>query len=357
MTKRIRALVLDDSAICRAQLRDILQAEGDIEVVGEAASGDAVIALIQRTSPHILLVDLQMPGTGGHATIEQVMANDPLPILVVTGQPPSRRADAVFESIRRGALDLAEKPSGADRGAQARLRSIVRTLSQVPVVRHVAGKLGRKLDADSLQRLATSPPPLASDARVAVIGIGASAGGPTPLAAVLGGLPRDFPCAVAVVQHLPPGFGLAFAEFLRSRTPLAVEIPSARSKIGAGTVYLAPDEEHLIAIDSSHWGLSRAAAIEGCRPAATALFESLALNFGSRAAGVVLSGMGQDGVAGLAAMRVLGALTLAQDRESSAVFGMPRAALEAGAAQAAADPPGIVRALLAWAAIQAPTWK
>jgi two-component system chemotaxis response regulator CheB len=122
-------------------------------------------------------------------------------------------------------------------------------------------------------------------------------------------------------------------------------------------VYLAPDEEHLIAADSRHWRLSSAAAIEGCRPAATALFESLALNFGTRAAAVVLSGMGQDGVAGLAAMRVLGALTLAQDRESSAVFGMPRAALEAGAAQAAADPPGIVRALLAWAAVQAPSWR
>jgi len=357
MTKRIRALVLDDSAICRAQLRDILQAEGDIEVVGEAASGDAVLALIQRTTPTILLVDLQMPGTGGHATIEQVMANEPLPILVVTGQPASRRADAVFESIRRGALDLAEKPSASDRAAQARLRSMVRTLSQVPVVRHVAGRLGRKLDFESLQRLATSPPPVQNDAPVAVIGIGASAGGPTPLATVLGGLPRDFPCAIAVVQHLPPGFGPAFAEFLRSRTPLQVQIPGARTKICAGTVYLAPDEEHLIAVDNSHWGLSTAAAIEGCRPAATALFESLASNFGTRAAAVVLSGMGQDGAVGLLAMRVLGALTLAQDRESSAVFGMPRAALDAGAAQAAADPPGIIRALLAWAAVQAPTWK
>jgi len=345
--KHIRAVVLDDSAICRAQLRDILQAEGDIEVVGEAASGDTVIELIVRTKPNILLVDLQMPGTGGHATIEQVMAHEPLPILVVTGQPQSRRGDAVFESIRRGALDLAEKPSPSDQAAQARLRTITRMLSQVPVVRHVGGTLGRKLDIEALQRIATSTPPAPNDAAVAVIGIGASAGGPTPLAAVLGALPRNFPCAIAVVQHLPPGFCVAFSEFLRSRTKLTVQVPTARTKIHAGTVYLAPDELHLVADDRNHWGLSNSAAVEGCRPAATALFESLAL----------LSGMGRDGVVGLAAMRVLGSLTLAQDRESSAVFGMPRAALEAGVAQAAADPPGIARALLAWAGAQAPGWK
>jgi len=346
--KRIRALVLDDSAICRRQLRDILEAEADIEVVGEAANGDAALELIARTSPHILLVDLQMPGTGGHETIEQVMANQPLPILVVTGQPQTRRADGVFESIRRGALDLAEKPAPNDARAQARLRAMVRTLSSVPVVRHVAGNLGRKLEPEALRRIATSSPPGPNENGVSLLGIAASAGGPTPLAQVLGGLPREFPCAIAVVQHLPPGFCVAFAEFLRSRTALHVQIPSARCKFAPGTVYLAPDGAHLIAEDRAHLGLSLAAPVEGHRPAASALFESLAKVFGAHSAGVVLSGMGRDGLTGLAAMRLLGALTLAQDRESCAVFGMPRAVLEAGVAQAAADPAGIVRALIAW---------
>ena len=351
--KRVRALVLDDSAICRRQLRSMLEAEGDIEVVGEAASGEAVLELIRRTAPNILLVDLQMPGTGGHETIEQVMANQPLPILVVTGQPQGRRGDAVFESIRRGALDLAEKPSATDEPAQARLRAMARTLASVPVVRHVAGNLGRKLDVEGLRRIATSAPPAPREAGVPVIGIGASAGGPTPLAQLLGGLPRDFPCAIAVVQHLPPGFCSAFAEFLRSRVRLNVVIPSGRCKIVAGSVYLAPDAAHLVVEDRYHFGFSLAAPIEGHRPAASALFDSLAKVFGRHSAAVVLSGMGRDGVVGLAAMRLLGALTLAQDRESCAVFGMPRAALEAGVAQAAADPPGLLRALIAWSETQA----
>jgi two-component system, chemotaxis family, protein-glutamate methylesterase/glutaminase len=346
--KRVRALILDDSAICRRQLHDILEAEGDIEIVGEAASGDQVLELIVRTSPGILLVDLQMPGTGGHETIEQVMAHHPLPILVVTGQPQDRRGDTVFESIRRGALDLAEKPAPSDERAHARLRAMVRMLASVPVVRHVAGNLGRRLDPESLRQIATSAPPAGSETGVPVIGIGASAGGPTPLAQVLAGLPRGFPAAIAVVQHLPPGFSPSFAEFLRARTPLNVTIPAGRCKIVAGSVYLAPDGAHLVAEDRGHLGCSLASPIEGHRPAASALFESLAKICGARSAGVVLSGMGRDGVSGLASMRLTGALTLAQDRDSSAVFGMPRAALEAGAAQAATDPPGLVRALMRW---------
>jgi two-component system chemotaxis response regulator CheB len=343
--KQLRCLVLDDSAICRARLRDILESEGDIKVVAEAENGKHVLELIAKNSPDILLVDLQMPGMDGHATIEQVMAHHPLPILVVTGQPHGARRDVVFESIRRGALDLAEKPARADSRAQARLRHMVRTLATLPVVRHVAGKLG------SVARDFMLPTAVAAQgqARSVVLGIGASAGGPGPLATLLSDIPAGFPGAIAVVQHLPPGFTEAFAEFLRGRTTLRVRVPEGRVRIEHGSVYLAPDHRHLIAHDTLHFDVSAAPAVEGHRPAATVLLQSLATVFGSQAAGVILSGMGRDGVAGLLQMRAKGGLTLAQDRESSAVYGMPRAALESGAAQYASDPLSLARTVRSWA--------
>jgi len=344
--KPVRALILDDSAICRERLRDILTRDRDITVVGEAENGDRVLDLVRTTNPTILLVDLQMPGTGGHETIEHVMANLPLPILVVTGQPSAVNQKGVFESIRRGALDLAEKPERANAAAEARLRSLVRELSQVPVVRHVRGTLGPSRVFGQHGR-ASSRPPVAD--QVAIIGIGASAGGPLAVAAVLGGLPAGLAAAVAVVQHLPKGFARAFGEFLRSRTALPITVVARRTPIEPGHVYLPDDDRHLVAADARHFAPGDTPELEGHRPAVDALFRSLAQMARHKACGVVMSGIGRDGTLGLGEMRARGALTLAQNEASSGVFGMPRAALEAKAAERALDPVGLARELSAWA--------
>ncbi|HYQ28150.1 MAG TPA: chemotaxis protein CheB [Polyangiaceae bacterium] len=344
--KPVRVLILDDSAICRERLRDILTRDGAITVVGEAANGDNVLDLVRRTDPTILLVDLQMPGTGGHETVERVMANLPLPILVVTGQPSAVNQKAVFESIRRGALDLAEKPEHADAAAEGRLRSLVRELSQVPVVRHVRGSLGA---SRSGSRPGVPASFLPAAGQVPIVGIGASAGGPLAVAAVLAGLPATLPAAVAIVQHLPKGFARAFAEFLRSRTALPVTVVSQRIPIGPGHVYIADDDRHLVVADARHFAPSDEPEIEGHRPAVDALLRSLA-PLKRNACGVVMSGIGRDGTQGLLELKARGGLTLAQNEASSGVYGMPRAALEAKAAERALDPPGLARELAAWAA-------
>lgn len=344
--KPVRALILDDSVICRDRLRDILTRDRDISVVGEAENGDRVLELVRQVGPSILLVDLQMPGTGGHETIERVMANHPLPILVVTGQPSAGNQKAAFESIRRGALDLAEKPEYGDASAEARLRSRVRELSQVPVVRHVAGNR-------SAPRIGNggAPQPLlpAAPRGVPVISIGASAGGPLAVAAVLGALPANLPAAVAVVQHLPKGYARAFCEFLRARTLLPVSVVSRRTATEPGNVYIADDDRHLIALDANHLGPSEEAEVEGHRPAVDVLFRSLADCLRKNACGVVMSGIGRDGTAGLLELKSRGTLTLAQDEVSSGVFGMPRAALEAHAAERALEPVGLAREVTNWA--------
>jgi two-component system chemotaxis response regulator CheB len=344
--KPVRALILDDSAICRDRLREILARDPDISVVGEAENGDRVLELVRATKPSIVLVDLQMPGTGGHETIERVMANQPLPILVVTGQPSAVAQKAAFESIRRGALDLAEKPELGDSSAEARLRSRVRELSQLPVVRHVAGTLGTARALGGGPQGALSLPITGS---VPIVGIGASAGGPLAVAAVLGGLPALLPAAVAVVQHLPKGFARAFVEFLRSRTTLPVTIVSRRTPVAPGNVYVADDDRHLVAADARHFAPSEDPELEGHRPAVDALFRSLAHSARKNACGVVMSGIGRDGTAGLLELKARGALTLVQDEASSGVFGMPRAALEARAAERALNPTELAREVAKWA--------
>jgi two-component system chemotaxis response regulator CheB len=344
----IRLIVADDSPICRVELRQILEQERDIRIVGEASDGGAMLELLERFNPDMLVVDLQMPGVDGLTTVERVMASRPLPILVVTSKPEGRHRDVVFEAIRRGALDLAEKPAHNDPRSQALLRVKVRQLAAIPVIRHVAA--APLVQAPKPPVVAATPAPKKATeahtfATTKVVGVAASAGGPAALVNLLKDFPKEFPACFAVVQHLPRGFAKAFSEYLQSRIKLVVRVAEEGSKILPGHVYVAPDDRHLVVRSAKHFGADDSPPVEGHRPAATALLASMARVLGSSATGIVLSGIGQDGVAGLRELRARGALTLAQDPDSSAVYGMPRAALESGAAQRALDPAALARAV------------
>jgi two-component system chemotaxis response regulator CheB len=279
------------------------------------------------------------------------MAHRPLPILIVTGAPEGVRRQAVFEAIRRGALDLAEKPAHGDETAAGRLRAKVRELSRVPVVRHVAGKLARRDGSPGLRTPIPSRAPGGAPSPL-VVGVAASAGGPKPLVSLLCGWPADFGAAVAIVQHLPNGFTAAFAEFLQSRIPQTVVTVVQPTRLELGHVYLASDDRHLVAASDRQLAPDGGDPVDGHRPAATVLFASLAARFGARACGVILSGMGRDGVAGLLELKARGGLTLAQEEQGCAVYGMPRAALEAGACSRALDPAGLAREVSSWLALQ-----
>ncbi|HMA94694.1 MAG TPA: CheB methylesterase domain-containing protein, partial [Polyangiaceae bacterium] len=189
-----------------------------------------------------------------------------------------------------------------------------------------------------------------------VIGIGASAGGPTPLATLLGGLPKNFPAPIAVVQHLPIGFVDAFAEYLRGRIALTVKKVEGRETLRPGVVYLAADDHHLITTSGGYIAISSAPAVEGHRPAVDMLLLALAKTHGRRGVGIILSGIGQDGVRGLLAMRDQGALTIAQSEQTCAVFGMPQAALNSGAARQVLSPEAMATELQRYAAAQG-TWR
>lgn len=334
MKPKRRVVVVDDSPILREALRDLLEAEGDIEVVAEAADGESAPAVVEKHRPDLVTMDIEMPVAGGLSAIEQIMARCPTPILVITGLPFGPEGPLVFDAIRRGALDVASKPSADEPEAGNRLRTQVRRLAGLPVVRHV---LGLKAAASTRGEAA---PAIRSGSggekeglqRPRVVGIAASAGGPAALVAVLSRLPADFPACVAVVQHLPPGFADSFSQFLASNTPLRVCVVSGRIVAAPGCVFLACDSRHLVALSPETFASSDEPPVGGHRPSATVLFQSLARVFGGSAAGVVLSGIGDDGAAGLAEMRRQGALTIAQDEKTCAVYGMPAAAVEAQAA-------------------------
>jgi two-component system chemotaxis response regulator CheB len=348
-----RAVVVDDSAIARHLLHDWLEADGDLEVVGEAADGDQAIDVITRLRPHVATIDLRMPGMSGLDLVSYLMAKAPLPILVLTGEPTRDEAGRAFEAMRRGALDLLIKPSALDDEAIRSLRAHVRWLATVPVVRHIDSNRPPELPTpparptpnpasitatgsfSPLRPPITPVPPLGPALRgtgePVVVGIAASAGGPTALATVLGSLPIDLPACLAVVQHLPRGFAPSFVSFLQSRCSLTVRLAEAGMAPTAGTVLLAPDDHHL-EWSGDRFALTSGPPVEGHRPAGTMLLRSLA-SLGPQAIGVVLSGIGRDGADGLRAMRDRHALTFAQDAHTSVVYGMPRAAVEEGAAQ------------------------
>jgi two-component system chemotaxis response regulator CheB len=322
----VRVVIADDSPFFREVLKEVLEADGDLQVVGEAGDGREAVRLAEQARADLVTLDLQMPGMGGLEAIEELMARRPVPILVLTSRPAGPGSALLFEATKRGALDILEKKvvGGADTDAGAWLRAHVRSLAAVRVVRRP-----KPLPE------AVAPPLLplgvASSAARCVVGIGASAGGPPAVAAVLAGLPANFPGCVAVVQHLSPGFASSYASFLQAATALKVEIVLGPVTARPGRVLVAPDGHHLVASAKDRFMLSDAPPDGGHRPSVNSLLGSLASVYGRGAVGVVLSGMGADGARGVALLKAAGALVLAQDEATSIIYGMPKVAHEAGA--------------------------
>jgi two-component system chemotaxis response regulator CheB len=351
MSAPLRIIVVDDSRLSMDAVIAALEADGDIVVVGTADNGRDALAEVEALQPALVAMDVNMPVMDGLEAVERIMASRPTPILLLTGDPARRSERGSFEALSRGALDLIPKDivSGS-RTQQAWLREHVRLLASVPVV--YRPRRGR-----------TVPPPMA---RMALadkqprggIGLVASTGGPPAIAEILAGLPAGFPVPVLVVQHLAPGFARHLASWLGGIASLPVEIAVGGGEALPGRVYLAPDEAHLTVGAGNRLVVDpRGAAVDGHRPSGTLLLSSLARVWGRRATGVILTGMGSDGVAGLDEIRRAGGLTIAQDEASSVVFGMPRTARDRGAARLFLSPAGICEALCRAVAPQPPAGR
>jgi len=328
----IRVLVADDSELFRDLLSRVIGSDPGFEVVATAADGNAAARLARTLAPDVITMDLNMPDADGFSGIARIMAETPTPILVLT----VNRAEVVgFKALSLGALDIVEKPTATAslEAYGAEIRSRLRLLAGVKVIRHLRGLKDRQ------------PPPRGRAARVEVVVIGASLGGPRALATVLKALPASFPAPIAIVQHIAEGFTEGLAGWLAQESRLEVREACDGDALRAGCALLAPSGHHLV-LAQGVARLSSAAPVDTFRPSVTPLFLSAARAYGSRACGVILTGMGRDGAIGLKALKDAGAPTLAQDEASSAVFGMPRAAIELGAVDRVLPLDDIARALL-----------
>ncbi len=329
----IRAIVVDDSPTAQKLLVTILQKAEGIQVVGVGADGEEAVRLTKRLRPDVVTMDVRMPKMDGLEATRRIMRGTPTPIVVVTADLMQADMNLTFEALRAGALTAVGKPGLADTETCEKIIRTVKLMAEVPVVHHWDRREWRPpeaLEASPPPAFPTQATPLAekrAEENVHMVGIASSTGGPATLAKILGRLPADLAVPILIVQHVTNGFVAGLAEWLDGVTPLHVGLASHGETPRAGSILLAPDDYHVRVNAKGIIELYKGTPYKGLRPSANDLFHSLARTYGPQAVGVVLTGMGDDGVEGLLALRQAGGLTLAQDEQSCVVYGMPREAV------------------------------
>ena len=330
MSRAIRVLLVDDSLTDLAVLKRMIATSNEIEVVGTAKNGHEALELIPRLDPKVICTDLQMPGLDGLAFTQEVMRRFPRPILVISSLVGSKDSWESFRLIESGAIDVFPKPRDGLKDPQIAKALVdkIRILSGV----YVFAKKGPSVSPSLLTPIQKQAGKT-SGGLTGVVVVGTSTGGPQALHQVLTGLPKTFPLPILCVQHISEGFVRGLVDWLNKPCQLSVKIMDEGEVAEAGTVYFPKEDTHMM-IDRTHRLFSsRAASMGGHRPSVDVLFKSAAKTFGDATIGVLLSGMGRDGVLGLKDIYESGGITLAQDKLTSVVFGMPGAALDLGVVQ------------------------
>jgi two-component system chemotaxis response regulator CheB len=320
----IRVLIAEDSLTTQMLLKEILSSDPEIQVVGQAHNGIEAVDQTRSLGPDLVTMDIHMPLMDGLEATKEIMVTAPTPIVIITGSSGAHDVAGSLHALRAGALDVVAKPPGPESPTfEESARSLIRTIkamAQVKVVRHYrprpsvqVGRPGGKMAAP-------------------LIAIAASTGGPAALQQLFKGLPGNFPASILVVQHITQGFAPGLVSWLNGSSDLHVKLADQGETLQHHTVYLAPDHCHLGVTSQATISLSDAPPIAGFRPSGTFLFESAARAYGPSTLAVILTGMGEDGVAGLQAVRKAGGRTIAQDEKSCVVFGMPSAAIAEGLA-------------------------
>jgi two-component system chemotaxis response regulator CheB len=333
VARELHVLVIDDSAVVRQVVATLLSGQPGLSV---SVAADPLIAFerMKKRRPDVILLDLELPRMDGISFLRKLMQEDPIPVVVCAGLA-GVRAERGLRALEEGAIEIVTKPSfGVGEFLRASSEKLVETLRAAAAAR--VSRRGRADAAPPVARAAKqrAPGPAAGPAR-SVIAIGASTGGTEAIRHLVSVLPGDAP-ALAIVQHMPDPYTLAFAQRLDAISALDVKQAEDGDELRPGRALIAPGNRHLRI--RAHGGaffalLDDSAPVSRHRPSVDVLFRSLAESAGSRAIGVLLTGMGSDGADGLLALRRAGAATLVQDESTSVVFGMPREAIERGAAQ------------------------
>lgn len=319
----MRIAIVNDMPLAVEAMRRILVRAGH-EVIWIARNGHDAVERCQRDLPDLILMDVVMPELDGVEATRRIMARTPCAIIIVTANVADSTS-RVFEAMGAGARDAVNTPTLGEPGNLDGGKAL---LAKIETIRKLIGPTdGRKSDTPAAP--AARPPEFKHDRLVA---IGASAGGPAAVSKLLAALPADFPAAIVVVQHVDPQFAHGLTDWLRSHTQLQVRLVEEGDRPRAGTVFLAGRENHLILASPTHLGYTRHPVESSYHPSVDVFFKSVSRMWPGLAVGVLLTGMGRDGAAGLKALREAGHHTIAQDQATSAVYGMPKAAAEMNAA-------------------------
>ncbi len=330
----IRVLIVDDSITTRRHLRHIIESDPGLFVAGEAQDGMEAVTLVERLRPDLVLMDIQMPQMDGYEATRIIMERCPVPIVIHSSIVTPQQSENIFEAMQAGAVAVVAKPPGLrhpEYGCETeKLLATIKLMAEVKVVGRTRCRGG------STQR----PGRLTTDAtyRTKVIGIGASTGGPEVLKTILSILPRDYPVPVLVTQHIARGFLEGMLYWLGKNINIEAKIGKTGDRLRPGSVFFAPETEYLeITPDMRLRIVPHQPGNQPFRPI-TRMFSSMARCLGKKCTGVLLTGMGDDGAVGLLRLKEAGAVTIAQDRESCVVFGMPKEAIQMGAAQYVLSP-------------------
>jgi len=341
---RLRVLIVDDSAFMRNAVQRLLTNDGRFEVVGQASDGAEGVRLAAQLAPDVISMDFNMPVLNGAGAARQIMAHKPTPIVMLSAHTREGEV-ATVEALTAGAVDYVTKPEGE---VSANLTAVKDELVQ-KLMSAAGVNLALRLDA----------PPSARDSRpnslrrpappgLKLVALAASTGGPAALAELLPSVTLAGRATLLIVQHMARGYTRALADQLAERTRFPVREAEAGAELSAGTAWVAAGDRHLLVDQKSQLALNDGAPVNGVRPSADVTLAAVAQSFGARAMGVILTGMGKDGARGLAQLKAAGGVTVAQDRASSIVYGMPKAAVELGVVDTVAPLSRIANLINRW---------
>ena len=339
--KKIKVMIVEDSDVVRELLVYLLGNDPDISVVGAISNGEEAIEAVNRLHPDVITMDVNMPKMNGLEATRTIMETHPTPIVVVSGSVTHNELSGTFDALEAGALAVVQKPKGLRSNDFSeianQLTQTVKLMSEIKVVKRWKNN---GLSGDIKQKVAIKP---TIKEHIDIVAIGASTGGPVILKNILQLIKKNLCAPILVVQHITPGFTQGFADWLAQATGFPVHLAQDGLVPLIGHVYIAPDHHHMQLSHAGKIVLNNGISINGHRPSVSSLFRSIAENKGSRAIGVLLTGMGKDGADELKLMREKGAITIAQNKETSIVYGMPKEAIALNAASYVLSPEGIAK--------------
>jgi len=340
MTMRIiNVLIVDDSPIFQKLFTHLLRTDPQIQVIGGACDGAEALAFVAKQRPDVILMDIQMPVMNGCEATRRIMETDPIPVVICSASSHHDDVDKTFQAMEAGAVAFVSKPAGPAHPDFP--RSVINMIQTIKMMADV--KLTKRRVNSSMVRVENNrgmPDEILSSPIPEVVAIGASTGGPLVLQTIFRLLPKNLPVPLLVVQHIAKGFVHGLAAWLESTTSFPMHIAENNVAALPGHVYLAPDHAHL-GMDAGRLVLSEDELENGLRPSISFLFRSVAKSYGSSAVGILLTGMGKDGANELKQIREKGGVTIAQDKDSSLIHGMPGEAIRLGAAVHVLSPENI----------------